>query len=358
MQYPRSASQYPLLAVSSPRSILSSQYPPPAVPFPLCMHHPRSWLPAVWSKILRGFWYALVMVFAYQPFVAHALGPNTSALSSLLFPGLGQLINEDYASGGWQMGAYWALNSRILSLKKRPDYLEDTLIKSSNEKRINHTTLEAETLSVLQFNGLAFYSGYDAYRSARALPEYRLKYSRTPIPKDTLLDLSLAPFRWRNFTDLTVLVPLALAANAALGDPIENTEDPSKNDFVYRREGGLSRDTLRAHHFVSFQVVGMGEEAFFRGYLNTEFVERFGPVWGVAMSSLTFGSLHSGSGGSANQVLASLFGVYTGWMHLRNDYSLQQVVALHSWWDVLISYRASKDRKSLQIPIFTVANKF
>ena len=314
----------------------------------------------------RMIWRRLIFMLAVTSWLlcnntqmGHALGPNLSALSSLVLPGSGQLSNDAYLSGGLQLGTDLVLRSYINQLKRREDYTTRRFREDTNELDVNHTTLQVDTLSVFRFNVLAFYSGYDAYRLARSLPEYRVNYSRTPVPSENLGDLSLAPLRWRNFTHWTVYVPLALAASVAFSNPVEN-QDPSQSGFHYRREGGLSRRTLRGHHFASFYGVGVGEEAFFRGYLNTEFVEYWGPKWGVTMSSLVFGSLHTGSGGSASATFAMVYGLYVGWMHVSNDYSLQRVTALHSWWDVLVSLSASRDPEAQEvtIPLFNYVHTF
>ena len=324
----------------------------------------KCWLKLRLGQVIRQGFLSValsLLIFSQKPLPAQALNPNFSALlSSLFFPGTGQFSNGQNEAGAWQLGTALVLSSSIANLQESPDYIkaDEAFDEDTNTQRINPTSLNVQTLGILRGNGLSLYSGYDAYRLARALPEYRLRYSRTPIPQDSLLDLSLAPFRLSNFTDLTVLVPLALAASLALGTPVDNKEDPSQNEFTYRREGGLSRNTLRVHNFISFNVVGMGEEAFFRGYLNTELVERLGTRWGVVMSGLIFGAAHNGKGGSAGFGSATIFGIYAGWMHIKNDYSLQEVVALHSWWDVLVTYRASKDLKELQIPFFSIANMF
>ena len=92
--------------------------------------------------------------------------------------------------------------------------------------------------------------------------------------------------------------------------------------------------------------VGISEETLFRGYLQSQFAEITTPWSGIIMSSLAFGVAHISNATymshehRKNYYRFSLpfitaFEVYFGWMTYKNQ-SLQEAVALHSWYDFLL----------------------
>lgn len=89
--------------------------------------------------------------------------------------------------------------------------------------------------------------------------------------------------------------------------------------------------------------IGIGEEALFRGYLQSQLSETFNPVAGIIFSSIAFGAAHipNAQGMEPDEQrryytygipLITAFGAYFGWLTYKNR-SLQESVALHSWYD-------------------------
>ena len=267
-------------------------------------------------------------------------------MGSLLVPGLGQVVNGAYVSGPLQYIAYGGLINRATTYEEKPDFIfaNRREVKASMEWRINETTLEADVARTLAFD-LQLFSAYDAYRIARNRPEHMAGY-RTPAPSENLFDLLIAPYRPSNIFRLSSLIPILLAASAASGTP-------GRDEPVYRYEGNLTRKRLRERQYLQFTGVGLGEEAFFRGYLNTSLSDTWGETWGLIASSTLFGIAHTGEQGSANPGPAGVAGLYLGYLHQKNNYTLGQVVAIHTWWDILVSYRATKQRDpNVIIPLF------
>jgi membrane protease YdiL (CAAX protease family) len=93
----------------------------------------------------------------------------------------------------------------------------------------------------------------------------------------------------------------------------------------------------------------VGEEAFFRGFLNNEFSERYGDRWGLAVSSLIFGLGHTGQGQTANVLQATAAGLYLGWLHQRNGFETGEGVALHYWINVLAGLSAIRNGERMQV---------
>ena len=102
--------------------------------------------------------------------------------------------------------------------------------------------------------------------------------------------------------------------------------------------------------------VGIGEEAFFRGYLQPVFSEWLTPWGGITASSAIFGAAHILNA----QTMApehrwryysfilpfiTSFGVYFGWLTHKNN-SLQESVALHTWYDFIIFTVSSLDTQA------------
>ncbi len=290
----------------------------------------------------------LFLFFAIcRPYQSDAFNPEVSATGSLFVPGLGQFLNGAYVSGSLQYAVYQGLATKSNKYTNMPDFIpiDQREVKSTKERRINKTTLNRDVASTLAFD-MQLFSSYDAYRVARNRPEHADAY-RTPAPSENLFDLLLAPYRPRNIFRWTSIIPIFLAASAALGTP-------QKEEYVVRREGGLTRQRLRNGQYLQFTGVGLGEEAFFRGYLNTAFSDAWGETWGLIASSAIFGLAHNGEQGSFGVVGASLAGLYLGALHQQNHYTLGQVVAIHTWWDILVSYRATKDRgkANVYVPLF------
>jgi len=92
--------------------------------------------------------------------------------------------------------------------------------------------------------------------------------------------------------------------------------------------------------------VGLGEESFFRGFLQSALSETFNPLTGIILSSLLFGAAHIPNAQGLEKAerwryytfslpLITGIGAYCGWLTNKN-HSLQESVALHTWYDFII----------------------
>ncbi|HEX7926185.1 MAG TPA: CPBP family intramembrane glutamic endopeptidase [bacterium] len=286
------------------------------------------------------------------PRPARAADPEWAAVGSALLPGVGQMVNGDFAAGGAQMGLYFVLARQYLILLDKPDYLEpkDRVDSKNFFIDINKTTFEADLYGTA-LTDLTFYSAFAAYRDARQAIS-NTGYN-TPAPRESLTDLAIAPYRWEYLQRPTTFIPLLVALYSAVS--------PATDDrYLYRPDRTITRNTLRNGAFVQSEMVGVGEEAFFRGFLNNGLSDSLGENWGLATSSLIFGLAHEGIGSQASIAQASLFGAYLGWLQQRNNYDIGEGVAIHFWWDFLVMLGMLKERtnKSQEVQLLNVSLRF
>jgi membrane protease YdiL (CAAX protease family) len=80
---------------------------------------------------------------------------------------------------------------------------------------------------------------------------------------------------------------------------------------------------------------GVGEEAFFRGYLMMNFRQSWGSdFWSLTASSVLFGAAHISSDNPYPwpQLIG---GFYLGWLAQHDDWTLSRNVFVHAWWDII-----------------------
>ena len=273
--------------------------------------------------------------------------PSLAAAASLLIPGAGQAINGDFGEGAVHLGLELLLVNRYLTILDDDRYLtfDEREDEANHFIDINRTTFEADLLGTALLN-LSFYSAFGAYRDNRLASE-NAGFS-TPAPRETLADLVTAPYRLEWLTRPTTYVALALPLVALL-------IPPSDEQLLFRPDSTISREELAVGFYAQHHMVALGEEAFFRGVLNNGFSHSFGNRWGLAASSLAFGIGHEGQGGQATAIGAALFGAYLGYLQQENDFRIGQGVAIHFWWNFLISLGMLEERETDQaIRLFSV----
>lgn len=244
---------------------------------------------------------------------------------SAIFPGLGHIYLDDPKTACGLMG------TSGISLG---------IIHSPNPNEFSLETARS-TLIASSFYGL-----YAVYRDTR-LYNGVSQYSY-PMPTDSLTDLATAPFSWSVLKKPEVwggvLGSLGLATAVVY--------------FGYMRGAKLEMNSAAATPmpFIALPV-GVGEEALFRGYLQSALCETLNPLAGIILSSLAFGAAHipnAQSFSSANKrryytfslPLITGIGAYCGWLTHKNR-SLKESVAMHTWYDfVLFSLSALAEQSA------------
>ena len=267
---------------------------------------------------------------------ARAQQPELRAGASLLLPGLGQAANGDYIEGAVHFGSALVLVRQYDILVNRDDYIQPT-DRTDRDRNItiNGTSFYADFYGTA-LTDLSFYSAYGAYRDARQAMGNQ-GYA-TPAPHESLGEAAYAPFQWEYLSRYTTWVPLLFALYNAV-------TPPDAMSYVYQPIGGLTREEMGAASALQYEMVAVGEEAFFRGVLNNGLSSTLGETWGLVSSSAIFGLAHEGVGAQASGLEAGVFGLYLGWLHQRNDYDMRQGITLHFWWDFLTGLSLLQQRK-------------
>lgn len=272
---------------------------------------------------------------SWPPAAAAEPSPTVAALASAIVPGLGQAALGDYGTAALHFGTFAASFSAALYYERKPDFLSDEARYSSNSEVINQTTLRSDFALRLATDTI-LYSSFGAYRDARARDD--LSY-RTPAPKESLSDLAIAPFSLEFLTRPTTFIPLALQAWAV----------SRKDGYAVFRAGDVSSGELHAYNLTGNEFTAVGEEGFFRGFVNNELSNRWGDGWGLAGSSALFGIAHNGQGDTANVLQATIAGAYLGWLQQRNGFQIGEGVALHYWFNVIAGFAAIRHGGSAQL---------
>jgi membrane protease YdiL (CAAX protease family) len=213
-------------------------------------------------------------------------------------------------------------------------------------------------LAYIYYNNTWMWSVFSAYRDARTLNGTELP--GCPLPRQSFADLLFAPVNPRVVSRPEVALGLvgmlgvgALVSYAAEGALLSDAGwlfEREKVNFMGRHmHRGVGTALGELYYAALFAPVGIGEEAFFRGLLQTSWSEARGKARGWVTASLIFGLAHA-----PNALLLetreervryltmgvpylTLAGFYLGWVYMRNDFSLAESVALHFWYDFLIS---------------------
>jgi len=208
---------------------------------------------------------------------------------------------------------------------------------------------------VMAAQNLWFYGIFAAYRDARLMrgdEGYRF-----PVSHESLTDLASAPFRPRVLGRPWVWagVPAALAAGLGMlylvaPDDLDGDRsllDGGGVDFLGRHFGTAPGVALgEAYYGGLFLPVAIGEESLFRGVLQPALSERLGKWGGWATTSVLFGAVHIFNFTQPGQDLEdaliavpfiTVVGSAMGLAYMRNGYQLETSVAMHFWYDFLLS---------------------
>jgi hypothetical protein len=284
---------------------------------------------------------AIMLVLGAAAARADPAEPWLKGLASVVVPGVGQASNGDYGDAALHFGVFAVSVYGAIRYQDKSDYLDadQRYDEDNNREFINKTTLRYDYAARL-VTDMALYSGYAAYRDARERDNAGF---RTPAPRESLTDLAVAPFSINYLSRPTTFIPLAIQALA-----LYHYKD-SKDAYGIYRANDVSERDLHVFNLTANEMTAVGEEAFFRGFLNNEFSSRYGDNVGLMTSSAIFGLAHTGQGQTANVLEATLAGAYLGWVHQKNGFEAGEGVALHYWINVLAGISAIHNGGSAEL---------
>jgi membrane protease YdiL (CAAX protease family) len=176
------------------------------------------------------------------------------------------------------------------------------------------------------------------------------------VPEDTMPELVAAPFNGSILTRPEVLLPVPALVAAGMGVSMlakETNPKPAWTDtpklFGADVSPGLAYPAAAGAFAATFEHVALAEETAFRGVLQGELARACGQACGWALGAWIFGAFHA-----SNALLIDdpdkqkrylmigvpyLIGVgeYISGVYWADGYSLATTVAVHFWYDFLLS---------------------
>ncbi len=260
-----------------------------------------------------------------------------SAQTALFFPGLGHVCQGRTAEAvAFTSLAAAELGTAVAVVVHRDEGLEG----------LSHP---AAALPLISLQNLWTYSYADAVfeeQRARQLPY---------VPQDTPAELALAPFNFAvlRHTDVwlgTLVATLFGVSVSLLAGPGTETEGLGRDPNVFGRtvDPRLGYPAAGAVGVGLFGHVAVGEESLFRGMLQSEMTRRTDPTTGWLAGSLVFGFAHAPNAlalPSEDRTRYVLYGVpfitsvgsFLGLSYKAHDFSLAPPVAIHFWYNMLLS---------------------
>lgn len=239
--------------------------------------------------------------------------------------------NDQYQNMSFALFSETRYDRDLRLWKERQLAEENTFVKYGNYSRTSRNTVNADMLNNPVLSTM-MYSVYSAYRDAGGLGEAR--------KSETLAQIAFAPFNPDILKKPEVFIPITLFA--AYFAAFSKTGDPILLPSSVKRDGSLYMQS-----FVDGISPAIGEEAFFRGYLNHSLSSNYGPVAGVGTSSLLFMLAHEGnSDAREGRPARFLAGVYLGWIHYKNGYDIRPGSAVHFWNNFLIGLASMSQYKA------------
>lgn len=174
-------------------------------------------------------------------------------------------------------------------------------------------------------------------------------------PRDTLTDVVAAPFnhevmkRPAVWGGLLGFLAVGIGASLALaGDVPTDKVGDDANLFGETVTPELGYPAAAAMGTVLFGHVAVAEEALFRGYLQSSLARNAGETTGWLAASAIFGLAHVPNAWalpSQDRRDYLLYGIpiitaaggYLGWLYQSSGYSMAPPVAVHFWYDLLLS---------------------
>ncbi|HMV43358.1 MAG TPA: CPBP family intramembrane metalloprotease [Leptospiraceae bacterium] len=239
--------------------------------------------------------------------------------------------NDQYKNLSFALFSETRYDRDLRLWKERQLAEENTFIKYGTYSRTSRNTVYADMLNNPVLSTM-MYSIYSAYRDAGALGDTK--------KSETLAQIAYAPFNPDILKKPEVYIPITIlggffALYSKSGNPILVPSSVKRDGSLYMQA------------FTDGISPAIGEEAFFRGYLNHTLTTNYGPVAGIGTSSLLFMLAHEGnSDAREGRIARYLAGIYFGWIHYKNGYDIRPGTAVHFWNNFFIGLAAMSQYKA------------
>ena len=257
--------------------------------------------------------------------------------SALFFPGVGQWCQRRNAEAA------------ALSAIAVAEISTATVVAIERDEGLEGLSHPAGALPLLSLQNLWAYGYADSvFEEQRAR---RLKY----VPHDTMDELALAPFNVEVMSQTDVWLGLLVSLGAGIGvsllvDENIDTDNVGKDPNLFGRtvNRSVGYPAAGAVGIGLFEHVAIGEEALFRGLIQSQMARETNPTEGWVGGSLVFGVAHAPNAlalPSEDRLsylaigvpFITVLGSYLGLSYRWHDYSLAPPVAIHFWYDLLLS---------------------
>ena len=103
-------------------------------------------------------------------------------------------------------------------------------------------------------------------------------------------------------------------------------------DNVYKFKGDAAGIRIA---ILMLLVIGPGEELFWRGYLQRKFSAKYGKWAGLVIALILYTGVHVFTGNFMLIMAALICGLFWGWMYLKYESMLINVIS-HTVWDIVV----------------------
>ena len=276
-----------------------------------------------------------------------ARGILLSPLASFLLPGFGQWVDGQVGPAAVYtgtallgIGVASSASARIISGQVEQDTQSKDL--ASFERDVQQLNYGSQLYSVA--GGL---SAYHSFRTA-VLSHHQAGTGRFDFLLETrdenVGDLLRAPFRLGYMKRPRVFIPVLLGGLA-----VASIYEAS-GEYDFRAPQSLN---LIYGAGISYNA-GVWEEAAFRGWLQPVFYDWFGNFfWANTLQASLFAAAHI-SPQNPVPLIQFIMGYYLGLMTMQNQWSLEESVFIHTWYDIAVfslAYSYQRNEAAWFIPL-------
>jgi len=260
--------------------------------------------------------------------------PKCSTSLGLLFPGLAQMCTGRTGLGLALAAAGVAELGTMIA------------VMTNNDEGLSHA---GAALPAVAFQDLWAFGYFEP------IIKKQLARKELYVPPDSVADMIAAPFNIQVMKRPSVWLGIVGTLAAGIGvsllvDESSNTDRLGNDPNLFGRtyDSRLGYPLAGAAFTALFSHVAVAEEIIFRGGVQSGLARSGGETKGWLIASAFFGAFHSLNAFALPEKdrvtyltigvpFITLIGGYLGWIYKESDYSLAPPIAVHFWYDFLLS---------------------